>query len=36
MATAYANRAVVETLQGKKHEAGRDFETAFKPRTGFA
>jgi hypothetical protein len=34
MAQAYANRAVVETLEGKKLEAARDFETAFKLEPG--
>ena len=30
LAQAYANRAVVEILQGKKLEAGRDFDSAFR------
>jgi len=29
-AQAYANRAAIETIQGKKTEAAQDFEKAFK------
>jgi tetratricopeptide (TPR) repeat protein len=34
LAQAYANRAVVETLEGKKVEASRDFDTAFRLEPG--
>ena len=30
LAQAYANRAVIETLQNKKPEAAKDFDKAFK------
>jgi Flp pilus assembly protein TadD len=30
LAQAYANRAVIETLQNKKVDAARDFDKAFK------
>jgi Tfp pilus assembly protein PilF len=30
LAQAYANRGVIETLQGRKVEASQDFERAFK------